>query len=97
MRDILPSGSFHNDASSLNDADLRGVLLKGLFLQDFALCGALRGQIWGYLGVLRDLLDRTNRLLNDPSFRQEIHRGEAPVKKVSLLKVVQSALAHPNT
>jgi hypothetical protein len=97
LKDILPNGSFQNDAASLNDADLRGVLLKGLFSQDFALYGALRGQIWGYLGVLRDLLDRTNRLLNDPSFRQEIHRGDAPAKKVSLHKVEQSALAHPNT
>jgi hypothetical protein len=94
---ILPSHSFDNYASLLSDSVLRGVLLKALFLRDFALYGALRGQIWGYLGVLRGLLDGANRLLNDPSFRQELHRGAASLEKVSLLKITELSLSHPNT
>jgi hypothetical protein len=67
---------------------LRNLLMQAMFLKDFMIHGAERGQIWTFLRVSKELLDSTNRIMNDPGFRQDLHEGRAAKAPVGLLNKI---------
>ncbi len=86
-------GEFGTLEGVFSSPQLRRPLVRALFMPDFIIQGAERGQIWPYLGMLRDLLDSTNRILNDPNFRIAAYRGDAPMDKVGLLNEILNVLS----
>ncbi len=72
------------------DQSLRKLLIQAMFLKDFMIHGAERGQIWTFLRVLKELLDSTNRMMNDPGFRQALHEGRGAKAQIGLLNKILS-------
>lgn len=76
----------------LDDPLSRTIGIRSLFLTDFRLRAAWRGQVWDYLEALGDLLDSTQRLLNDPQLRQSISRGDFSMMSLQSLGMAKDAL-----
>jgi hypothetical protein len=97
INNLIPKGACPLAAELFEDEHYRRLVLRATFMLDFLSYGAQRGQLWGFLQVLREILDGVNRVVNDPKFRQDLTKGQADPKAISVIQLVRQALEQLNT
>lgn len=97
INNLIPKGLAGESVGLVEEEAYRRVVLRATFMSDFLSYGAQRGQLWGFLEILREMLDGVNRIMNDPDFRQKLAKGQPELKAIHAIRLVGQALERLNT
>jgi len=80
--------SFQNTAAPIKfSIKQRELWIRVSFLQTSLHLATCRADIWYYLSVLRDTLDRLNQIVGDPKFRASLHRKDLDTAFLYLIDI----------